>query len=217
MIDLVLYHFPGACSQVAVCALEMARLPYRIELIDLTKGAQTEESYLNVSPLGKVPTLIIDGFPLAENAAILTYIAAIAPTAGIFPADPTPFAAAEAVGGLSFCSGTLHPQVRGLANPARLSTGDPEGVRAQSRVLLAKSLGYAEQRLADRHWWLRELSIVDVYLNWAVSVARRNGFDFSAYSHLEGLPAKLRSSLPAFVAMEAESTASRASLGLAAV
>ena len=33
--------FPGACSQVAVCALEMAGLRYRLELVDITKGRQS--------------------------------------------------------------------------------------------------------------------------------------------------------------------------------
>lgn len=214
MIDLVLYHFPGACSQVAVCALEMAGLSYRTELVDLAKGAQLEPGYLAVSPLGKVPMLVIDGVPLAENSAILTFIAASAPSAGIFPADPTPLMAAEAVGGMSFCSGTLHPQIRGLANPARLSTGDPEGVRAQSRLLLKKSLSYAEARLADRGWWLGTVSIVDVYLHWAASVARRNGFEGS-FPHVDGLAARLRAALPAYIAMEANNTAARAALGMA--
>ncbi len=213
MIDLLLYHFPGACSQVAVCALEMAGLPYRTELVDLAKGGQLEPGYLAVSPLGKVPMLLVDGVPLAENAAILTFIAASAPHAGIFPADPTPFMAAEAVGGMSFCGGTLHPQVRGLANPARLSTGDPDGVRAQSRILLKKSLGYADARLADRGWWLGTVSIVDVYLDWAASVARRNGFD-GPYPQLDALAGRLREALPAFVAMEAKNAAARATLGM---
>ena len=68
---------------------------------------------------------------------------------------------------MSFCGGTLHPIVRGLANPARLTTGDGDGVREQSRYLATKSFGYAERRLAERGWWLGTVSIVDVYLNWA--------------------------------------------------
>ncbi len=216
MIDLVLYHFPGACSQVAVCALEWAGLPYRTELINLATGEQSGAEYLKVSPLGKIPMLIVDGVPLAENAAILTFIAASAPAAGLFPADPTPFMAAEAVGGMSFCGGTLHPQVRGIANPARLTAGDVEGVRTHSKYLLAKSLTYANQRLADRGWWLGPVSIVDVYLNWAVSVARRNGFDLTPYPHVDALPDKLRAALPAFAAMEADDKSARAALRLAA-
>lgn len=216
MADLVLHHFPGACSQVAVCALEMAGLPYRIELVDITKGAQSGPDYLAKSPLGKVPLLTIDGVGLSENAAILTYIATLAPDEGVFPAERSPRDRAEAVGGLSFCGGTLHPIVRGLANPARLTTGDVDGVREQSRLLAAKSFGYAERRIAERGWWLGVVSIVDVYLNWAFSVARRAQFDVAPFPRLAALPVTLAETLPAFQRMQAEDAASRAALGLAA-
>ena len=215
MVDLVLHHFPGACSQVAVCALEMTGVAYRLELVDLTKNGQSKPDYLAKSPLGKVPLLVIDGFGLSENAAILTYIAALVPDAGVFPADRSPRGQAEAVGGLSFCGGTLHPIVRGLANPARLSTGDPDGVREQSRYLAGKSFGYAERRLAERTWWLGTASIVDVYLNWAFSVARNAKFDTSPFPLLDALSVRLADALPAFRAMQAEESASRAALGMA--
>ena len=71
--SLTLYHFPGACSQVSVRALEMAGLAYSLELVNLGKNEQTGPEYLAISPLGKVPVLLIDGRPLTENSAILTY------------------------------------------------------------------------------------------------------------------------------------------------
>ncbi len=216
MADLVLHHFPGACSQVAVCALEMAGLSYRLELVDLPKNAQASPEYLKISPLGKVPLLVIDGVGLSENAAILTYIAALAPDAGIFPADPSPRAKAEAVGGLSFCGGTLHPTIRGLANPQRVTTGDGEGVREQSRYLANKAFGYAERRLAECGWWLGTVSIVDVYLNWAFYVARKAKLEVIPFPLLNDLASRLADQLPAFRAMQAEEATSRATLGLPA-
>lgn len=211
--DLTLFHFPGACSRVTVCALEMAALDYSLELVNLAAGAQTEAGYRAISPLGKVPVLMIDGEPLAENAAILTFIAALRPDAGIFPADTSPRMRAEAVGGLSFCSGTLHPQIRGLANPSRITAGDEEGVRAKSRELAAKSFGHAERRLGERDWWLGEISIVDVYVDWAFSVARRSGFDVTPYPHLDALETRL-AEMPAYARMQEEERRSRAELGL---
>ena len=211
---LTLYHFPGACSRVTVCALEMAELAYTLELVDLTKGAQGEPGYKTVSPLGKVPSLVIAGVPLTENAAILTYIAALRPAAGIFPADDAPRARAEAVGGLSFCGGTLHPQIRGIANPQRITTGDGAPVRERSIELAAKSFAYAEKRLAAHGWWLGSCSIVDVYLDWAFSVARNAGFDITPFPLLAGLEPRLRDHLPAYVRMIAEERRSRDALGL---
>lgn len=210
---LVLYHFPGACSQVAVCALEKAGLEYRLELVNLAKGDQGKPDYLAVNPLGKVPLLMIDGEPLSENAAILTYIAALRPDAGLFPSDDDARMRAEAVGGMSFCGGTLHPIVRGLANPGRLTTGEGAPVREKSTELANKSFKQAEQRLASRGWWLGEGSIVDVYLNWAFGVARRAGFDTAPFPLLDGLAARL-GKRPAFARMQEIDAQARVKLGL---
>jgi glutathione S-transferase len=188
---LRLHHFPGACSRVAICALEQAGLVYDIVLVDLAKGAQTSPEHLRISPLGKVPALEIDGRPLTENAAILTYVHLLRPGAGLFPVDDDPVIRAEAVGGMSFCGGTLHPQIRGLANPQRVTAGDGDPVRQRSRELLAKSLHYADARLRERGWWLGQQSIVDVYLDWAVSVAVNAGYDLTPHSALVALPERL--------------------------
>jgi len=209
---LVLHHSPGACSQVCVFALEHAGLPYELRLVDLQSNEQAGAAYAMVSPLGKVPALVIDGVVLTENAAIQTYIALLRPEAGLFPRDASPLTAARQQAGLSLCGGTLHPIIRGLANPSRITEGDPEGVRRKSTYLATKSFGFAESRLADTGWWLGEWSLVDVYLNWAVSVAASAGFAFDAFPKLDGLRSRL-SALPAFRRMleiEAQSTAALA-------
>lgn len=197
---LVLHHSPNACSQTAVCALEQSGLPYRLELVDLSVGAQTAPAYLAVSPLGKVPALEAEGAVVTENAAVLTYIAALAPDAGLFPAAPTALALSQRQAGLSFCGGTLHPMVRGLAAPQRLTDGDVGGVRSRSTALAAKTFAVADRRMAERGWWLGEESIVDVYLNWAVQTARRSGFDLATLPALAALPDRLMAR-PAFAAM----------------
>ena len=209
--ELVLYHAPNACSRVTVCALEMAGLDYRLELVSLARGEQLTDAYKMVSALGKVPAMMVDGVPLLENSAMLTLIHALRPEAGVFPRDPSPRMLADGVGGLSFCAGTLHPIIRGLANPQRLTAGDGEPVREKSRELAAKSYAYAESRLAERSWWLGKLSIVDVYLDWTMSVARRAGFDFGPFPELQRLEERLMA-VPAYVRMREEEQRSLAEL-----
>ncbi|HYP82330.1 glutathione S-transferase family protein [Variovorax sp.] len=207
--ELALYHFPGACSQVCVFALEHARLPYELRLVDLKANEQAAPGYTGVSPLGKVPALLTDGEVITENAAIQTYVDALRPRAGLFPQDGSPLTAARRQAGLSLCGGTLHPIVRGLANPSRITEGDPEGVRRKSVALGIKSFGVAERRIASTGWWFDEWSLLDIYLNWAVSVAASTGFDFAPFPTLAGLRSRL-SDLPAFRRMleiEAQSAA----------
>ncbi len=210
---LTIYHFPGACSRVSVCALEMAGLDYELRLVDIAAGEQTGAAYREISALGKVPALLVDGQPLLENSAILTLIHAMRPDAGVFPRDDSPRMRADGVGGLSFCGGTLHPQVRGVVNPQRITAGDGEPVRERSRELAAKSFAYAEARVAERGWWLGEASIVDVYLDWAFGVARKGGFDAGPYPELNRLEERLMA-LPAYQRMQDVERRSRAELGL---
>lgn len=211
---LTLCHFPGACSRVSLCALEMAGLPYELKLINVAKGEQTSADYMAVSALGKVPALIVDGEPLLENSAIITFAHALRPEAGIFPLGADPLTQAEAVGGLSFCSGALHPLVRGVVNPQRITTGDGEPVRERSRELVGKAFAYAEARIAQRGWWLGEISIVDVYLDWAFWVVRKGAFDPEPYPNLIAMADRLRAALPAYEHMLAVEVRSSAELGL---
>ena len=186
-----LYHFPGACSQVSLFALEASASIYDVRLVNLAANEQASTSYLGISSLGKVPVLEIDGVMLSENSAILTFIAASCPEAGLFPPDVSPLHAARRQAGLSFCGGTLHPIVRGIANPARLTDGDPEPVRHRATALANKSFAYADRHLHENGWWLGVWSVVDVYLNWAVATAARGGFDLTPFPQLQSLSVRL--------------------------
>lgn len=213
--DITLYHCPSACSQVTICALEMAKLPYALKLVNVPKGEQNSPEYLALAPLGKVPYAVIDGVGLSENIAILTLIAMLCPDAGIFPVIESPRDRADIYSGLCFCSGTMHPLVRGMLNPQRVTTGEQEGVREMSTILGKKNFSYAEKRLEDKGgWWLGTPSIVDVYLNWIISVSRRVNFDHAPYPKLDSLAERLKQAIPAFTAMLQEEEDSKAKLGL---
>lgn len=216
MSDILLYHCPRACSQVVVCALEEAGLPYELRLINILAGEQLTEAYKAVSPLGKVPAAVIDGNPLTENSAILMYIARTAPASAVLPGiDADPWVQAEAQWGLSFCGGTLHPQVRGLMAPQRLTTGDElAAIREKAAELAKQSFSFANQRITDRGWWLGSWSIVDVYLNWAFSAALRAGFDGAPFTALLNLSARLAKEKASFRRMAEIDARSLKELGL---
>lgn len=188
---LRLYHFPGACSQVSRCALDIAGLDYELAIVNLAKGEQASADYARIAPLAKVPTLVIDGEPLSENAAILVYVAALRPETGVLPLAATPRQVAEIQSGLTFCGATLHPQVRGLANPARFTTGDIAPVHERSMELAQKSFAFADRRIEEKEWWLGEFSIIDVYLNWTFMVASHGGFPREQCPNLVGLAQRL--------------------------
>ena len=84
-----LYYSPGAASLVAHLALLECGAHYRLELVDLDAGAQRDPEYLKLNPNGVVPTLLVDGAPLYEAAALLMILADRHPQAGLAPATGT--------------------------------------------------------------------------------------------------------------------------------
>ena len=84
-----LYYSPGTASMVVHQALLEIGAPYRLELVDFEAGAQRDPSYLRLNPHGTVPTLLIDGKPMIESAALLMILAERHPDAHLAPAPGT--------------------------------------------------------------------------------------------------------------------------------
>jgi glutathione S-transferase len=96
-------------------------------------------------PEGKVPTLLIDGRPLTEVAAILFYLAKRYPEAGLLPRDHME-GEAQAISWMSFAASTLHPSRR-------------RGVEQAMRVY-----AIADRKLAGKDWAIGAYSIADIHL-----------------------------------------------------
>src|SRR5881275_2775146 len=81
----ILYYSPGTASMVVHLALLEIGVPYRLERVDFGEGAQRGPAYLALNPQGVVPTLLIDGKPVAESAALLMVLAERHPEARLAP------------------------------------------------------------------------------------------------------------------------------------
>ncbi|MEP7156623.1 MAG: glutathione S-transferase family protein [Betaproteobacteria bacterium] len=84
-----LFYVPGSASMAIHQALLEIGAPHELKLIDLAKGAQREPAYLKLNPQGVVPTLVIDGRPMVESAALLMTLADRHPEAKLAPAVGT--------------------------------------------------------------------------------------------------------------------------------
>jgi glutathione S-transferase len=89
-----LYYSPGTASLVVHLALLETGAPYRLEKVDFEKNAQKSSEYLRINPLGRVPTLIVDGRPQFESVALLMLLAERHPEAGLAPSQGSPTRAA---------------------------------------------------------------------------------------------------------------------------
>jgi glutathione S-transferase len=89
-----LYYSPGAASMVVHLALLEAGVPHELKLVDIEAGAQRDPAYLALNPHGRIPTLVIDGQPLSESAALLMLLAERHPESPLAPLPGTPERAA---------------------------------------------------------------------------------------------------------------------------
>jgi glutathione S-transferase len=82
----ILYYSPGAASLLVHWLLIELDLPHELRELDFSQREQKSAEYLALNPGGVVPTLVLDGKPMSEAAAIAMYLADRHPLAGLAPA-----------------------------------------------------------------------------------------------------------------------------------
>ncbi len=87
-----LFYSPGACSLAPHILLEEIGTTYEPVLVSTAKGQQLTPEYLAINPKGRVPALAMDDRILTEVTAILYYLAATNPGAGLLPDAGEPLA-----------------------------------------------------------------------------------------------------------------------------
>lgn len=80
-----LYASPATASLVVHWMLLELGVPFEVEMLDFDSRDQKSADYLRLNPNGVVPTLIVDGRPVAETGAILMLLAERHPQAGFAP------------------------------------------------------------------------------------------------------------------------------------
>jgi glutathione S-transferase len=142
---LKFYFAPGSSSMAVHIALHEVAIPFESRAISFARREHRMPDYLAINPEGKVPTLLVDGRPLTEVAAILYYLARAFPAAKLLP-DGGAEAEAQAISWMSFIAATLHPARR-------------IGVEHANAVF-----AIADRRLGAREWALARYSIADIHL-----------------------------------------------------
>jgi glutathione S-transferase len=104
---LTLFFAPGSSSMAVHIALHEIGAPFEAKPMSFKKNEMRMADFLEINPVGKVPTLLIDGRPLTEVAGILFYLARRFPEAGLLPHGDIE-AEAHVVSWMSFIASTLH-------------------------------------------------------------------------------------------------------------
>ena len=81
-----LYYAPGAASLAVHWLLIDLDLPHTLVKLDIAAREHKTPEYLALNPSGVVPTLLVDGKPMCEAAAMAVLLAEAKPEAGLIPA-----------------------------------------------------------------------------------------------------------------------------------
>lgn len=81
-----LYGSPGAASFVVHWLLIDIGAPHEYRVVDTAAGEHKRPEYLAINPNGLVPTLMIDGQPVFEAAALVLHLGDAHPDANLAPA-----------------------------------------------------------------------------------------------------------------------------------
>lgn len=188
---LTLYFTPGSCSLAPLAALEEAGAAYKLVRVDLAAGEQRSARYLAINPRGRVPTLAINGRPMGENVAILTYLAHRYPEAGLLPLHE-PETLGRAYELLAWLTSTVQVSVSQVFRPARFTDEEEVqvGLRRDGPALVAGHFEAIEAGLTGDwalgldfsvldplllvFWrWGERLALpMDRYVRWAAHTAR---------------------------------------------
>ena len=201
-----LYSKPGACSTADHIALNWAGLPYEAKIV--TASQMKEPEYLALNPAGSVPLLVDGDFVLAQNAAIMGYIADSAPAAGL-TGDGSKQQRADAMRWLAYVNSDVHPAFKPIFNPGAYypDAAQADAVKAAARANVQRVYQFAEKQLNGRDWLAGFRSVADPYLYITVRWAGLLGIDLSGLDALAAFKARMDADAGVLRALKAEGLA----------
>lgn len=173
-----LYYAPGAASLAVHWMLIELRVPFEAVRLDLAARQHKEPEYLRLNPNGLVPTLLVDGAPVCECAAILMLLAERHPEASLAP----PLGSVEHMAYLQWMvhmTNTVQAAFRNWfypQEPAGETAAD--AVKASSRAAIERAWGRVDAQLAATGGYIagRDLTAADflatMLMRWSRNMPR---------------------------------------------
>lgn len=180
-----LYYSPGTIASASALALEEARLPWEPVRVDFEAEEQRQEPYLSLNPKGRVPVLVTTDGTFSETGAILEYIAARAPEAGLTPADPVALTRMRAA--MYYFASTMHPNHAHKRRGHRWSDDPAAWVSMAAKVpdTMTDCAAYVEEHLLGDPFLLGDrLCVADCYLYTISTWLAGDGVDLDALPRL---------------------------------
>jgi len=199
-----LYFSPGACSQCPHIVLHEAGIAHEAVQVNLKTHQLADGSdYYAINPRGYVPLLELDsGERLTENAALVQYIADLAPAKGLLPPAGS-LARTRVQEWLAFVGSELHKGFGPLFNPAV-----PDEVKALFKKKLVDRFTWVDKQLAGKSYLMGEsFSVADAYLFVITGWTGRMGVDIAGLENLAAHQARMKARPAVQAALQMEQQA----------
>jgi glutathione S-transferase len=158
-----LYYMPGTASLAVHWLLIELGVPHELRLVNRDTEEHKGPEYLKLNPNGVVPTLIVDGRPVYESAALMVLVAERHPEARLAPAPGSPERASYLQWTLHLAN-TVQPAFRHWFYPAEAAgAAHAEAAQEQARGRLERAWDRLDAHLAARGPWItgERLTAVD--------------------------------------------------------
>ena len=171
---LTLFTAPGTAGLVVHWLLIELEAPHELRLLDLQAGEHKSAEYLKLNPNGVVPTLVLDGQPVYEAAALVLHLADTFPAAGLAP-PPGTAPRALYYQWLLHLANTLQPAFRQWFYPGEAAGEANEGPAKESaRLRIEAAWDRIDAHLAAHGPYLlgEKLSAADFHLTMLMRWSR---------------------------------------------
>jgi glutathione S-transferase len=167
-MKLELYYAPSTRAGRVRWLLEELGAPHEVVRVDM-KTKKDDARFAAVSPLGKVPVLVVDGQPMLESTAMLILLADRFPERGLAPALDAP-ARVPYLQWHAYVPITIEPPVLDLFKDL------PEDAKARARQQSLDALAVLAGAFADgREYLLGDFSAADCAAGQVTGWARSAG------------------------------------------
>lgn len=164
-MTITLYFSPGACSLAPHVVLNEIGEPFALRRFVTAERANHTPEYLAVNPKARIPALVIDGFVLTENPAILAYLGKRFPDAKLYPNGGE--SEARCLEWLAWLSNSVHVAFAQVLRPERY-VSDAKNyppVVENGYKNVCQALAMIEMHLAKNPYMLGDsFSVVDANL-----------------------------------------------------
>jgi len=205
--DLVLYsYWRSSCSWRVRLALNLKGFAYDYKAVHLVKNTQFSDEYTsNQNPMGRVPTLMVDGTPICESLAICNLLNDLRPDVySLLPSDP--IKKAQVLRLVETINTGIQP-IQNLAVLRKFMGYFPEtDKKNEVKVEWGKhwidsgftSLEKMLEKSAGKYCFGDEITMADLFLVPQVYNANRFKVEMSKFPNISRINASLEA-LPAFV------------------